>query len=102
MNKFIETNWLTLVAIAMIMISMVATLPYAYFQLMDWVVAGAALMVAMRAKTMKRAVYKWLFILAAVVFNPIAPVVLSASQTFYAEVIVIVMFAVAMLVGKNK
>ena len=57
---WIKRNWLQLTAIALIVVALVdaiagtAFLPFAYYQLMNWVVVGAALMVAHEASLQKR------------------------------------------------
>jgi FtsH-binding integral membrane protein len=95
MNKFLRTNWLVLAAIVMIAGSL-GPFPYVYDQLTNWMVAIAALTVALAAKNRGQKTYMWLFVVAAVIFNPIAPIYLTADQWRIADIAAIVLFAISM------
>ena len=47
--------------------------PYAYYQLLRWVVCGVSAYGALTAYERKDTVWTWLFGVTAVVFNPIMP-----------------------------
>jgi hypothetical protein len=48
--------------------------PYAYYQIMRWVVCAVAVFVAYNAWTFKRAWALWMFGFVAVLFNPLVPI----------------------------
>jgi hypothetical protein len=108
MKTFLNNNGLKLVAIAMLLGALVSsfsallTLPFVYYQLMNWAVAGGAIMVAWQAYKRSDLYFTWLFALVAVVFNPIAPIHLSAFAWQIADAIVIVLFAVSFFSMKEK
>jgi hypothetical protein len=108
MKIFLNNNWLKLVAIAMLLGALVSsfsalfTLPFAYYQLMNWAVAGAALMIVWQAYKSRKLCLMWLFALVAVVFNPIGSIYLSAFAWQIADIIVVVLFAVSFFLMKEK
>ena len=75
------------------------SLPYVYYQLLNWVVLGAALVTANHAHDKNRPLLMWVFIILAVIFNPVAPFYLSpiawhvldlvAAGLFYASFLLI-------------
>lgn len=97
-------NWLQAVAILMLA-GALAPVPYfAYYQLMNWVVVGAAGIVAWRAYEMNRLSVMWVFIFVAVVFNPLAPLHLRADVWQIVDIVAAVLFLLsfAMLYKKKK
>lgn len=91
MKQWFSMNWLKLLAIAALL-GTFGTFPYAYYQLMNWVVVGAALVTAMHAHAKNKAFLMWLFIFVAVVFNPIAPIYLSTQVWQWSDLVVIALF----------
>jgi len=108
MKTFLNNNGLKLVAIAMLLGAIVShfnalfTLPYAYYQFMNWAVAGAALMAVWRSYKISKPLPMWLFALVAVVFNPIASIYLSAFAWQIVDIIVIVLFLISFFAMKEK
>lgn len=108
MKIFLNDNWLKLAAIAMLLGALVSsfsalfTLPYSFYQFMNWAVVGAALMIVWQSYKISKPLPMWLFALVAVVFNPIAPIYLSAFTWQIADIIVIVLFAVSFFLMKEK
>ncbi len=104
---WIKRNWLQLTAIALIVVALVdaiagtAFLPFAYYQLMNWVVVGAALMVAHEASLQQKLFVTWLFMFVAVIFNPIAPFSLRADVWQIADIVVIVLFLISFFVVRE-
>ncbi|MDO8529914.1 MAG: hypothetical protein Q7S10_00670 [bacterium] len=98
MNTFLKNNWLALVAIAMLAgalassFSTLFTLPFAYYQLMNWAVMISAIMITWQSYKSKKAWLVGLFGIVAVVFNPIASIYLSAFAWQVADIIVILLF----------
>jgi hypothetical protein len=101
MNKFINSNWLALVAIAMIA-GTFGSFPYVFNQLTNWTVAIAALTIALVAKQRGKKIYMWLFIAAAVIFNPVAPIYLTADQWRIADIVAILLFVISMFKVKKQ
>jgi hypothetical protein len=92
MNTWISENWLKVVAIALAL-GALAPIPYfAYYQLMNWAVVGAAIVTAWQAYKRGNEWLAWLFVVVAVVFNPIAPLYFRADVWQVADVIVAVLF----------
>lgn len=80
MKKWFAYNWLKLLAVAMtvgaVYPGILYSFPYAYYQLMDWVVVGAMLISAKQADQHNKLFVMWLCIGIAIIFNPIAPIYL--------------------------
>lgn len=101
---WVRENWLKLVAVVLVagVLQPWYGLPYAYYQLMNWVVMGAAVMTAFQAKKLGKEYVMWLAALVAVVFNPIAPFYLQASAWQIADYAVIVLFLLSFFVMRKK
>lgn len=93
-KKWLDYNWLKLIAIAFLLGSF-GNFPFAYYQLMNWIAAGAALMTAYQARQQEKAVFMWLFILIAVIFNPIAPFFFSNDTWRIADIVVVLLFLIS-------
>lgn len=102
MNAWLQDNWLKLLAIAFALGALAPIPFYAYFQLMNWVVVGAALTTALQAYKQKRAWIVWLFVFVAVVFNPLAPLYLAADVWRVADIVVAVLFITSFFLVKPK
>ena len=108
MKTFMHKNWLSLVAIVMLAVVLVSSftasfaLPYAYYQLMNWVVVGASVVTAMYAKKIGRPCAMWVFALIAVIFNPIAPLYLGTLTWEIADIVAIVLIVVSFFALKEK
>lgn len=97
MGAWLGNNWLKVLAMAMAL-GALAPIPYfAYFQLMNWVVVGAALMTALHAYKQNSMWIVWIFVLVAVVFNPVAPFYFSADVWRIADIVVAILFAASLL-----
>ena len=102
MNQWIQDNWLKLLAIALALGALAPIPYYAYFQLMNWVVVGAALMTAAQAYKQNKLWLVWLFVLVAVVFNPVAPLYLAADMWRVADMVVAALFVISFFLVKPK
>ena len=102
MNQWIQDNWLKLLDIALALGALAPIPYYAYFQLMNWVVVGAALMTAWQAYKLGKLFPAWLFVLVAVVFNPLAPFYFSADVWRIADVVVAALFLVSFFLIRPK
>ena len=93
-NIWFNDNWLKLLAIVFLL-GTFRNFPYAYYQLMNWIVTGAALMTVYQARQQIKIVIMWLFIFIAVVFNPIAPFYLSNYIWQIADIAVVLLFIIS-------
>ena len=101
MKTWAQDNWLKVLAIAMAL-GALAPVPYfAYFQLMNWIVVGAALVTAYHAYKQKSDWLVWLFVLVAVVFNPLAPFYFSAEFWRYVDVAAALLFVLSFFLVKR-
>lgn len=97
---WLGANWLAVVAISMVTVALVQSdLPFAYFQLMNWVVVGAAILVVMRVHN---AFIMWVFISAAVIFNPLAPIFLRSDIWQIADIAVVACFFMSLFIPIAK
>lgn len=78
LKQWLSRHWLAVLAIAML-VGTLASFPYAYYQFMDWVVAGASLMIAFDARAHKKETLMWIYVVVAVVYNPVAPLYLRSD-----------------------
>lgn len=67
-------------AVAMLVVAIPAIWPYGYYQLLRWVIASAAALVAYDADKKSKSAWVWIFMFLAILFNPIAPVALRKSM----------------------
>ncbi len=100
--NWIQYNWLKVVAIAMVLTAILPIPYFAYYQLMNWVVVGAAIVTALQARALKMEWAMWLFILVAVVFNPIAPMYMRADVWQIADIVVAVLFILSFFIVRPK
>ncbi|MBI2612869.1 hypothetical protein HYW59_03630 [Candidatus Kaiserbacteria bacterium] len=100
MNQWIQDNWLKVLAI-LFALGALAPVPYfAYYQMMNWIVVGAALTTAWQAYKQKNNWLLWLFILVAVIFNPIAPLYFSADIWRIADIVAAILFIISFFILK--
>lgn len=108
MKIFLQNNWLILLTIAMLAgilissLSALFVLPFAYYQLTNWAVMGSSLIVAWQSYKKATTWIMWLFIIIAVIFNPLAPIYLSAFVWQIADSIVILLLIASFFFMKKK
>ena len=83
---WVQQYWLRVIAF-LLALGALATLPFVYYQLMNWVVMGAAILIAHDAFKQNQEAAAWLFVLLAMIFNPIAPFYLDPLSWKVADVI---------------
>ncbi len=102
MNAWIRDNWLKVIAIGLAL-GALAPVPYfAYFQLMNWIVVGAALMTVLQAYKQNSLWIVWVFAFVAVIFNPVAPLYFSPDVWRIADITVAALFALSFFLVKPK
>ncbi len=77
MKRWFAAHWLQLLALAMLCGLFANPAAQAYYQLMGWIVTGAAIITALHAAARNHTFLMWCFIFLAVIFNPVAPLHLS-------------------------
>ncbi len=104
MKTFFTQNWLKLLAIVLILgaVQPFLSLPFAYYQIMNWVVVGASILSAKMADRFSRPFLTWLFIFIAVIFNPIAPIYLRADVWQITDLVTALIFAFSLVFLKGK
>lgn len=75
---------------------------YDYYMVMRWVVTVSAAWIAYVAYQSQREPLMWLFIAAAILFNPIAMVTMSKDQWAPVDVVAALMFAAAPFVVRQR
>jgi hypothetical protein len=101
-KNWLAFNWLPVLAIAFLTGAFAGITVYAYFQAMNWVVMGAALMTASNAKKLNIRWAMWFFVALAILFNPIAAIYLSAEQWLMADRLAIAVFLVSFFIIRKK
>ena len=93
-------HWLKVLAIIMLAGVFTNYFPFYYYQLLNWVVAGAALTAVWQFHKQKNLPLVWLFALLAVIFNPIAPIEIQQDIWRYIDVIAMILLAIGFLAVK--
>ena len=70
--RFMKKHWY-LLAVGIFLLGALGSWPYAYYQLLRWVVCGVGAYSAYKAHESGRTGWAWIFGITAVLFNPIAP-----------------------------
>jgi len=99
MNAWLRQHWLSLLAIVLLL-GALAPLPYVYYQIMNWVVAIAALRIAYHGYKYNEWLL-WPFVAVAIVFNPIAPLYFTALVWQIADVVVALLFVASFFVWRT-
>ena len=94
MKNWIHFHWLRVLAIVLVL-GALASFPFVYYQLMNWVVVVAALVTAYQAHQHKLEFVMWLFVALAIIFNPLAPLYLRQDVWRVADIIAAMFFVVA-------
>lgn len=99
MKTWLSFNWLKILAIlaaaGTVMLEKYVTLPYFYYQLMNWAVVMASLVIIWQANRQKKYAWGWLFALVAIIFNPIAPIYLNQDIWRIADLVVAGIFVIS-------
>lgn len=90
--NYLENNWLRLIAIVLLGCSIVGTWPYAFFQLLRWVVSISAGVTAYQAFNVHKEKWGWAFIAVLVLFNPIASFYMERSTWVVFDILTLVLY----------
>lgn len=85
MKAWFSYHWLKIVAV-FILLGALTPKPLAYYQFMDWIVAGSALITMLQAHQHNKTITMWAFLFVSILYNPFAPfsLPLLAWQVIYA------------------
>ncbi len=107
MKTFINTSGLKIIASIMLTGALISSyssafvLSYAYYQLMNWAVTGASMLIVWQAHKANQSLPLWIFATVAVVFNPIASIYLSAFAWQVADITVVLLFLISFFAMKE-
>ncbi len=86
-----------LIAAVMLLLALVQ-LPYGYYQLLRWVVCGVSIFLAYTAYDWKKTWATWLFVVIALLFNPLIPIYLSRELWQLIDMVSSILFFAAILI----
>ena len=84
---------LSIIAGAMLLLAILSIWPYAYYQLLRWVVCGVAVYNAYSAYNLQKE--NWVFMMGAIaiLFNPISPIFLDKEMWIILDIVAgVIMF----------
>ena len=107
MKTWISYNWLKVLAIGFVfgayyLAVSVVTVPFAYYQFMNWIVVGASLVTALQASKQGKMFLMWVFVLVAVVFNPVAPMYFRADVWPIVDAVAGALFVISFIFLRAK
>jgi hypothetical protein len=76
--------------------------PYGYYQVLRWIVSGVCGYIAFESYKEKKESWMWIMGVAAILYNPIAPIYLDRSMWEVIDVLIIIILAVHMVTGRKK
>jgi len=102
MKNWFKNNWFKL-AVIIILLGALGSCPYAYYQILRWIVCAVGIYSSYLAYQSKKIIWAWIFGIIAVLFNPILPIYFIREIWQPIDVIVAVIFIIAMFVKfKNE
>ena len=101
MKNWFSQNWYKIIAVILLLIA-IGDLEYGYYQLLRWVITGASAYSAFLAYENMGKVWMWLFVVIAILFNPIAPIHLEKETWQVADLVVAVVFLVRLFSKKLR
>ncbi|OIO54797.1 hypothetical protein AUJ46_02310 [Candidatus Peregrinibacteria bacterium CG1_02_54_53] len=85
-----------IVGTALMLFLALADFPYAYYQILRWVVCGVAAYSAYNAHEHRSIVWTWIFGVVAILFNPIAPIHFQRETWMTLDVAAAVIFLISL------
>ena len=76
--------------------------PYAYYQILRWVVMVAGLVCAYQAHKENKTAWVWIMGIIAMVFNPIAPIYLNKGTWSIIDIVAAVLMFSYISINKNE
>jgi hypothetical protein len=99
--SWIKRNWYKILTIA-VLLGALGSHPYAYYQILRWIVSIAAAFSAIQFHENERQGWMWVFIVIAILFNPIAPIYMNKTSWQPLDLMGAFVFCSALFVGKKK
>ena len=101
MNKiqFRYKNILAIISAIALLLAIPAIWPYAYYQLLRWLIAGSAIFIAYLAYNLNKQGWIWLMVAIAILFNPISPIHLDKETWMIIDVVVAIIFIISLKIG---
>lgn len=100
-TAFIQNKWYYLLATAMLLFTLLDW-DYGYYQILRWVIAGSAIYIAYRNYQSQSTNWTGIFVLIAILFNPISPIHLDREIWAVIDVIVAIVYLAAFYKDKNN
>jgi hypothetical protein len=102
MKNFIKQNWLSIIAIIMLVLAVPSGIwPYSYYQILRVVITVIAGLVAYSAYKLERERWVILMAIVAILFNPIIPFYFSKGTWSVIDLITAVVFLVSIFKIKD-
>ena len=100
MKNFLYANWF-LLAVAIFLLGALGDWPYAYYQLLRWVVCSVGTYSAYMAYTQERKGWTGVFVAVAILFNPIMPFYMERDTWQILDVAAVVPFLAFAFINKT-
>jgi len=101
MKNWAANNWFKIIAIA-ILLGAMSQHPYAYYQILRWVVCISAGYTAYIYFEAKNKILPWIFVAMAILFNPIAPIYMSRNTWQVFDLLAALVFLVSLFLHKKS
>jgi ABC-type Mn2+/Zn2+ transport system permease subunit len=95
MKNFFKKNWFKIIAIFILLLSF-GKWPYSYYQFLRWAILIIGAYSAYLSYEKKEMAWVWIFIMIAVLFNPIIPFYLSRNTWQYIDIIAAILFFISL------
>ena len=95
-KKLKYKKYLTILSAITLILAVPPIWPYAYYQLLRWVVAGTAIFVAYLAHGAEKSGWMWTMIVVTILFNPLVPFFLSKGTWVVLDVVVASIFILSL------
>ncbi len=89
-----------IISIIMLGLSFVGGFPYGYYQLLRLVVCITSIFVVVKMNQLEKENWMWIFVILAVIFNPLIPLHLGKELWLIVDAIAIILFVIIMPVLK--
>jgi len=90
------------VVVAAVLLWALAAHPSGYYTLLRWITCAAAVFTVMRAAECEKVIWFYVFIIVAVLFNPIIPIYLKRETWAVLDVVAAGLFLLSIVDGRNR
>ena len=95
-------NILTVICIIALLLAIPSIWPYGYYQLLRWLVSGAAIFILCAILKLEKKTWTWIMAIIAILFNPIVPIHLVKETWVIIDFIVAILFLISIFKIKKK